>query len=549
MRTRTPGRAPSRAIPLLLSAALLSAAAFMTACRIAPLQAVATPDLMVAAPEELPTIPPPDPAAAWVPAGYRVNIAVKDLTYPTSVEFDGHGNMFIAEAGYVYGDDAAVARIFRIAPDGHVEIIAEGLNGPITDLLWYNDALYISHRGIISILQSSGEIRDIVTGLPSLGDHHNNQLVAGPNGWLYFGQGTATNSGIVGVDNFIFGWLQVRPEVHDIPPFDIRIRNRQYTTLNPLILAQTGEPPLAFTAPFSPFGQSVRSLERRGEVKANGTILRMRPDGSQLEIFASGLRNPFGLVWGPDTRRPGRYRLYAADNGYDDRGSRPVANAPDVLWEIYQGAWYGWPDFVAGQPINTRRFRPSGKATPQFILASHPPVEQPFMTFGRHDALTKMDVSRHPQFGFVDELFIAQFGDMTPVTGAQLEPFGRRVLRFDPHTRIGEPFFFARPETQGPPLREHVITPGPKRPVDVVFSPRGDALYVVDLGAMMVLPTATPMVRPFPATGVVWRIMRDDAPPPLEASNISVLPPRADPAPGAAGQPVPDQPSSTASVP
>ena len=56
----------------------------------------------------------------------------------------------------------------------------------------------------------SGGLRDLVTGLPSLGDHHNNQIAAGPDGKIYFGQGVATNSGVVGVDNFVFGWLGVR---------------------------------------------------------------------------------------------------------------------------------------------------------------------------------------------------------------------------------------------------------------------------------------------------------------------------------------------------
>jgi hypothetical protein len=45
-----------------------------------------------------------------------------------------------------------------------------------------------------------GSIMPLVEGLPSLGDHHTDGPVIGPDGFLYFGQGTATNS-VVGEDN------------------------------------------------------------------------------------------------------------------------------------------------------------------------------------------------------------------------------------------------------------------------------------------------------------------------------------------------------------
>ena len=66
-------------------------------------------------------------------------------------------------------------------------------------------------------------------------------------------------------------------------------------------------------------------------------------------------------------------------------------------------------------------------------------------------------------------------------------------------------------EALGPPGPfQYVVTPAPKRPVDVRFSPDGNALYVVDIGAITALPAgAGPMARAFPKTGVVWRIVRN----------------------------------------
>ena len=43
------------------------------------------------APKEFPRIPAPDASAAEVPDGYRAEVVLKDLTYPTSVTFDNEG--------------------------------------------------------------------------------------------------------------------------------------------------------------------------------------------------------------------------------------------------------------------------------------------------------------------------------------------------------------------------------------------------------------------------------------------------------------------------
>src|SRR5947208_14698204 len=119
--------------------------------------------------------------------------------------------MYVAEAGYNYGDEAAPARVKRITRGGPnqtvTEVVADQLNGPVTGILWHKGRLFISHRGKISVLEAPMKLRDLVTGLPSLGDHQNNGLAVGRDGRIYFGQGTATNAGVVGMDNFLFGWL------------------------------------------------------------------------------------------------------------------------------------------------------------------------------------------------------------------------------------------------------------------------------------------------------------------------------------------------------
>jgi hypothetical protein len=105
------------------------------------------------APKEFPKVPPADPSGAWVAPGYRVEVVVRDLIYPTSVAFDEDGNMYVAEAGYSYGDLAAPARVWRISQSGAMAIVADPLNGPVNDIMWHQGKLYISHRGKISALE------------------------------------------------------------------------------------------------------------------------------------------------------------------------------------------------------------------------------------------------------------------------------------------------------------------------------------------------------------------------------------------------------------
>jgi glucose/arabinose dehydrogenase len=496
-------------------------------------------------PREFAKVPPPDAAAAQVPPGYRVEVVMTDLNYPTSVEFDDRGNLYIAEAGFAYGDPVAPARILRVTPAGEIAIVAEQLGGPINDLLWHRGRLYVSHFGKISALERDGTVRDLVTDLPVSFGHQNNQMSAGPDGKIYFGLGTVTNSGVVGLDNaYPFISLLLWPDIHDTPAKDIRLRGETFLTPQPNnVMARQGRlvslwsnlryamtslfnrneerSMLVRTGAFQRFGESGARVVR-GQVKANGTVLRMNPDGSGLEVYAWGLRNPYGVQWGPDGR------LYVSENAYDERGSRPIANARDNIWVIQQDAWYGWPDYSSGIPVTDPQFHSERGPEPEFLMAEHPPVQQPLLTRPKHAGVTKIDFSRNPRFGFEGQMFLGEFGAGVPITGTEKVSAGQQVARIDLATGEIQPFFRAKPSALGPEGWEYIATAAPKHPVEAHFSPDGSALYVVDIGALSpFLAGAGPFPRAFPGTGVIWRITREGSPAAGPPANLSPLPPRA----------------------
>jgi len=63
-------------------------------------------------------------------------------------------------------------------------------------------------------------------------------------------------------------------------------------------------------------------------------------------IYASGLRNPTGLQWEPQTGK-----LWAIANERDEIGADLV---PDYLTAIQEGGFYGWPYSYYGQHVDTR---------------------------------------------------------------------------------------------------------------------------------------------------------------------------------------------------
>lgn len=111
-------------------------------------------------------------------------------------------------------------------------------------------------------------------------------------------------------------------------------------------------------------GSSCDVCEEPSELRA--TILRMRTDGSDLEVYAAGLRNTVGFTWHPATGV-----LWGLDMGRNNIGA---GLPPDELNRIEQGRNYGWPYCYGNNQPNPEFADPArcaGTTPPALNLPAH----------------------------------------------------------------------------------------------------------------------------------------------------------------------------------
>jgi glucose/arabinose dehydrogenase len=426
----------------------------------------------------------PDGVAIEGPARgpLATELLAEGLDFPTSTAFGDDGALYVAESGLPFGGARPGGRIVRIGQNGSPTSVLEGLRAPVNGLTWHDGGFLISEGGFpgrISHWMPAGERQTVLDDLPGRGNYHLNMVAVGSDGWLYFSQGALTNSGVVGRDAYDLAWLKQLPHPCDLPGLDVMLAGEVFDTSDPF---QSGR--RTVTAAFSPFGDaSAPHAALSGRVPCTAAILRCRPDGSGLSLVAWGLRNAYGLGFLPDGR------LLATDQGADDRGSRPIGNAPDSLYVVETGAWYGWPDFVCGRPVTEPAFKPKRGPQPRFVLAGHdalPPPRRPVVEFAVNAAATKFAVLPD-QARWPGQLIVALFGDEKPMTAPTGPRVGRGLLRINPRD-----------------WSQHALPAGPfERPIDVVAMPDGE-LLVVDFGHFEMLGECG--LEATCGSGKVWKI-------------------------------------------
>jgi glucose/arabinose dehydrogenase len=440
---------------------------------------------------------------------FSLELICSGLSFPTSLTFDSHdGNAYVAEAGLPFGDSSrAGGRVWKIdlgrkkSSNYDWTLVADSFGYPLNGLTFHNDSILVSEGGYpgrIIRLELSGQRQIVLDGLPGGGDYHTNMIAVGPDEKLYFSQGAMTNSGIIGLDSYDIAWLKQIPHGHDIPGYNITLSGINVETVNPF--SRNGGHETVKTGAFVPFGNETYPDQNiPAQLPCTASIMSCKQDGKGLELVAWGLRNSYGLGFLPDDR------LLAIDQGADDRGSRPIGNAPDLLYEIHKGGWYGWPDFIGGEPVTTKRYSPTREPAPAFVLSNHdklPVPEEPLLRLPAHCGATKFDmISSEISTAYSDLLpdnakgmiFVALFGDEKPVTApSEGPPIGRNLVMIDPtdwtmHSFINEPLV---------------------RPIDVRFNVVDEKLYVLDFGYFEIGINCDVMADT--TGGKLWRVIQKE---------------------------------------
>jgi glucose/arabinose dehydrogenase len=193
------------------------------------------------------------------------------------------------------------------------------------------------------------------------------------------------------------------------------------------------------------------------------SIMRFKPDGTDGQIIANGLRNSVGLDWSPWDNA-----LYATENSRDLLGDE-VPN--DELNRIEPGGFYGWP-YVHGFGVVDVEF---GKDQGQRIAATLAPVHG----FRAHNAPLGIRFLRKPAPGFERSALVALHGSWN-----RSKPDGYKVawLQWSADGKIAEKDFLSGFQTD-----DGIIG----RPVDIAEDSDGAIFVSDDLAGVVYRVTRT----------------------------------------------------------
>ena len=528
-----------------------------------------------------------------VPSGYTVSVFAKDLNFPTAVAFRGNRNNFevyVLQSGHGLpskcNDETAwpggvSSATNPFTPDilvfNQVGVLLRGplakpssgsasllAHGPSIDIafekgfqggrLFATDSdqairspgAQNNSSRIVTVDPETGVVTPFITGLPT-GDHPAEQITFKGN-WIYWSQGSTTNSGVVGNDN---GGGANQP---DIPCQDIVLSTNTFSSGGGV-----------FTSGYSlhgvtnPGGVVPAFTGATGPGICDGAILRAKINSdnpkSTIEPFSWGYRNPYGIRFAPEHHAL-KGGLFVTENGEDERGARPTNNSPDRLQLARQNPngspdYHGWPDRFGFLESTQAVFNPVGgpgdddpaavvgKPVKPVLAFPPQPITAPLALEPSDVAAVGLDfvpdsfvtgpvrkgaalVSREGDFGFSKANGSPEAGHDVELVNFSKEgdPLQLQLSLFAHNTTFEQAF----PDG----LR------GINRPVDLKFGP-DDCAYLVDYGAVRDFgqsdPASTfcPAQRPdgtpnpsfpacltdgtgplvqIPGTGVIWKICK-----------------------------------------
>ncbi|MEJ7830894.1 MAG: hypothetical protein WKF91_22000 [Segetibacter sp.] len=463
---------------------------------------------------------------------FKVEKVAEGLTFPTGIAWDSQNAMYVVEAGGGFLEEPPPARIVKIMNGQLTEVVnlkARGVVAPVVGFTFHNGNFFISHKaadmtGAVSRVSLNGAtVTEILKGFLDGGSEHPlNDLRMGPDGRMYLATGPAGNAAVLGTD---------------LAPFVSRVPSLKTTSAKELVLLGVNFKSEDFRTPalgdsvmtgaYVPFGTETTPGQRIPATnKPGGSIVSFDPNNAEgtLQTFAFGLRNTIGLAWNSSGE------LFAAVNGYDVRGSRPVRDNFDATYKITRNTWYGWPDFSANlEPLTDPKFEVADSSQAMIFLNGVPQGKNLGFVINHqasgltppdrnlvaglhifHSSPSMLDVAPASWGDLAGRLFIAEWGDLTPPTDPKVSRVGYRVVQVNPATKEVTPFISNKGTLPG--SEQNALGKAIERPFSVRFGPDG-AMYIVDYGQVKIDPSRKAQGRePYayvPNTGIIWKVTRN----------------------------------------
>lgn len=259
--------------------------------------------------------------ALSVPDGFTVSIYAREplVRNPCAMAFDARGRLFVGQ-GPQYRNpkpDSPTDRVTLLIDEDNdgvadkAETFAEGFNS-IQGLAWYGDQLWIANAPDLTVVRDTNgddradEYRRIYGGLGNL-EHGLHGLVFAPDGRLYMSKGNSK------------GYLQAKSPERFLAPA-------------PFADLWGVEPPA--DTPDAPESEVfTRETYKHGyhtpsdDWGTEGGVLRCRPDGTELEVFARGMRNLWDMSFDAD------FNWIGTDQDQD---------GGDRILNPFLGSHFGW---------------------------------------------------------------------------------------------------------------------------------------------------------------------------------------------------------------
>ncbi len=285
----------------------------------------------------------PQGARPQAPAGFRVTALARGLDHPRWVYTLPNGDVLVAESN-------------KPPPaEGAKNVHSDGLRGLAMGLVMKRAGAGTPSANRITLLRDTdGDgVADVRTAFM--------QNLLSPFGMELVGTQLfiATADGVVKVP---YETGQTSVNTAPVRVTDLPAGANHHWTKN-IIASPDGRKLYATVGSNSNVGDNGMAAE-----EGRAAIWEVDVETGSKRLFATGLRNPNGLGWEPQSKV-----LWTVVNERDELGNELV---PDYLTSVKDGAFYGWPWSYWGQHVDTRVNPPNpdmvAKAiAPDFGLGSH----------------------------------------------------------------------------------------------------------------------------------------------------------------------------------